>query len=93
MDNSLDNLRDEIDEVDAELVKLIARRFLAVEKIALLKAEIQLPVVDPGRIEIVQDRVAGLAQNIGLNPDIARRLWKSIIDEAVVLENEKIKGY
>ena len=58
-----------------------------------LKAEIQLPVVDPGRIEIVQDRVAGLAQNIGLNPDIARRLWKSIIDEAVVLENEKIKGY
>ena len=27
MDNSLDNLRDEIDEVDAELVKLIARRF------------------------------------------------------------------
>ena len=93
MDNSLDNLRDEIDEVDAELVKLFARRFLAVEKIALLKAEIQLPVVDPGRIEIVQDRVAGLAQNIGLNPDIARRLWKSIIDEAVVLENEKIKGY
>ena len=93
MDNSLDNLRDEIDEVDAELVKLIARRFLAVEKIALLKAEIQLPVVDPGRIEIVQDRVAGLAQNIGLNPDIARRLWKSIIDEAVVLEIEKIKGY
>lgn len=93
MDNSLDNLRDEIDEVDAELVKLIARRFLAVEKIALIKAEIQLPVVDPGRIEIVQDRVAGLAKNIGLNPDIARRLWKSIIDEAVVLENEKIKGY
>ena len=93
MDNSLDNLRDEIDEVDAELVKLIARRFLAVEKLALLKAEIQLPVVDPGRIEIVQDRVAGLAQNIGINPDIARRLWKSIIDEAVLLENETIKGY
>ena len=37
MDNSLENLRDEIDEVDAELVKLIARRFLAVEKIALIK--------------------------------------------------------
>ena len=76
--------------VDAELVVLLARRYLAVEKIAAAKAMNGMPVVDPERIEVVQDRVAVLAERAGMDPGIARRLWKVIIAEAVALEDERI---
>ncbi|MDA0276779.1 MAG: chorismate mutase [Proteobacteria bacterium] len=90
MTQTLDELRAVIDAADAELVAVLARRFQAVEGVAAIKARDGLPVVDPARIEIVQDRVAGLAAEAGLDPGIARRLWRAIIDEAVAMENEKI---
>ena len=90
MTQTLDELRAVIDAADAELVAVLARRFQAVEGVAAIKARDGLPVVDPARIEVVQDRVAGLATEAGLDPGIARRLWRAIIDEAVAMENEKI---
>jgi len=92
MIGSLDSLRAKIDAADAELVRLLARRFRAVEGIAVLKAENGMPVIDPARIDAVQDRVAELAAAAGLDPGIARRLWRAIIDEAVAMENAKIGG-
>jgi chorismate mutase-like protein len=90
MAGSLDDLRAEIDAVDAELVTLLARRFAAVEGIAALKAENGLPVIDPSRIDAVQDRVAELAEAAGLDPGIARRFWRAIIAEAVAMEEKRI---
>ena len=86
MTAELEELRTEIDAVDAELVRLLARRFRAVVGIAAIKAENGLPVVVPERIEAVQDRVAALAAEAGLDPAIARRLWRAIIDEAIAVE-------
>ena len=87
---TIEDLRADIDAVDADLVKLLARRFAAVEEIARLKAESGIPVVIPERIDAVQDRVARLAEEAGLDPAIARRLWRAIIDEAVAMESKEI---
>ena len=79
--------RAEIDAVDADLVRLLARRYAAVERIAAWKAKNGQPVAMPDRIEQVQGRVAALAREAGLDPAIARRLWSAIIDEAIALEH------
>ena len=89
MTTGLEDLRAEIDAVDAVLVRLLARRFAAVVGIAAFKAENGIPVVVPERIEEVQDRVAQLAGEAGLDPAIARRLWRAIIDEAIAVEAER----
>ena len=92
MTRGIEDLRADIDAVDADLVKLLARRFAAVEKIARLKAKNGIPVVIPERIDAVQDRVARLTEEAGLDPAIARRLWRAIIDEAVAMEAKEIGG-
>ena len=92
MSRDLSDFRSEIDLLDIELVKLIARRFSVVEAIAILKSEKDMPVFDQNRIGIVQDRVADLARESGLSPEIARRLWKAIINEAILLEETIIEN-
>ena len=79
-------LRGEIDRVDGELVRALAKRFVLVAQIAEVKAIKGEPVVVPARIEAVLSRVAKLAEDADLDPQIARRLWRQIIDEACALE-------
>ncbi len=87
---SLDDLRAELEAIDAELVEALARRFQVVLKVAEVKAKEGIPVVLPDRIALVLDRVAGLAEAQGLDGDMARRLFQQIIDEAIVIENQHI---
>ncbi len=83
-------LRAEIDDADAELVRVLARRFVLVEQIGDIKAMRGEPVIVPARIEAVLSRVETHARAAGLDPATARRLWRAIIDEACALEEAHI---
>jgi chorismate mutase-like protein len=87
---SLDDLRAELEAIDAELVEALARRFEVVMKVAAVKADEGIPVVLPDRIALVLDRVAALAEDKGLDGDMTRRLYRLIIDEAIAMENQHI---
>ena len=89
-DERLAALRREIDSVDGELVRALAKRFGLVAQIAEVKAIKGEPVIVPARIEAVLARVAKLAEEADLDPQIARRLWRQIIDEACALEEAHI---
>lgn len=89
-DDQLAALRRQIDAADEELVRVLARRFSLVEEIGAIKAARGDPVVVPARIEAVLARVEGHAKAAGLDPAIARRLWRAIIDEACALEEAHI---
>jgi len=89
-DDRLAALRNDIDAVDDELVRVLARRFALVEEIADIKAARGDPVVVPSRIEAVLARVEAHAKSLGLDPAVARRLWRAIIDEACALEEARI---
>ncbi len=89
-DDRLAALRRQIDAADEELVRVLARRFALVEQIGEIKAARGDPVVVPARIEAVLVRVEGHAKAAGLDPAIARRLWRAIIDEACALEETHI---
>jgi chorismate mutase-like protein len=87
---SLDDLRSELERIDAELVELLARRFRVVQGVAEVKAVEGIPVVLPDRIAHVQALVAELAKQHGLDPAVAQRIYSHIIDEAIGLENRHI---
>jgi len=88
--SALDDLRAELEAIDAELVEALARRFDVVMKVAAVKADERIPVVLPDRIAQVLDRVAALAEAQGLDGEMTRRLYRLIIDEAIAIENQYI---
>lgn len=59
----LNNLRDQIDSIDAELVTLFQKRMSLCGDIAKYKMEHDLLVFVPNREEAVLSRVAGIAEN------------------------------
>ena len=61
---------------DAELVEVMARRFRVVLAIAGVKAAEGIPVVLPERIAEVQERVAAVAEQHGLDPALAQRIYR-----------------
>lgn len=87
---SLEDLRSELEGIDAELVEVLARRFRVVLGVAEVKAVEGIPVVLPERIAQVQARVAELAEQHGLDPALAQRIFRHIIEEAIDLENQHI---
>ena len=74
----LKSLRSQIDCCDEELVKLLKRRFSIVADIGLIKEELNLPVLDNSRFNIILDRAKISAERIDLDTDIVVDVLKAI---------------
>lgn len=86
----LDLLRSEIDRIDAEIVALIADRFVASRKIGALKAANGLEAVDVQREVQVFDEREQLAIERGAPPHIVDAMYRLIVTE-VVSEHEALR--
>ena len=81
----IEALRDEIDRLDEELVRLLSARARCALTIGALKKHLQMEIYQPAREEAVIRHVRGL--NPGpLDADAIARLFERIIDEARRLE-------
>lgn len=78
--------RQKIDDLDEQIITLIAERFKVVHQVGEAKAAHNISTVQPKRMEEVLDRVATLAIDRGLDPELARRLYSNMIDHAHTLE-------
>lgn len=67
----IEHLRENIDEIDDEIVRLLARRFRITEKVGQLKAVAGFAALDAAREERQLARMSGLAVDCGLSPTIA----------------------
>jgi chorismate mutase len=79
--SGLDGPRREIDEIDAELVRLLARRAEHVAAVARFKEQHGLAVTDTGREQRMLARITELASAEGLDPGIARAVLRTVIAE------------
>ena len=74
---SLDELRKEIQEVDAAIVDLLGRRMSIVREIGEVKRSQGIAVVDPAREAAVVAYVAQLARTAGLpEGDVRELFWR-----------------
>ena len=75
--------RDNIDEVDRQLVLLLAERFFLTRQVGKLKAEGNLKALDPGREAQKLAVVRNLCQEHGLNPELVAGIFSQIMAEVV----------
>ncbi len=83
MNVELQSLRADVDQVDTQIVDLLAKRFRITAQIGKLKAAHALNAVDPAREAAQEARFRAMAQAHGLSPDLVVRVFRSIIDEVV----------
>jgi chorismate mutase-like protein len=84
--NSMDEIRDAIDEVDVRLLDLFAERQRYIDRAAVIKMGSGIPVRVPERIEFILSRLEQLCQGRGLDPDLFRSLWGVLIEHAIARE-------
>jgi len=83
--NTLEEARDEIDKVDDEIVKLIAKRNDYIKQIAHFKTSIE-EVKAQDRISEVISRVREQAISLDLSPNLINDLYVRMIDGMVESE-------
>lgn len=88
----LQALRDELDAVDHRLLAAVRDRLAVCCRIGLHKKTHAVPMMQPARIGVVQQRAADFAAANGLSGAFLRRLYELIIDETCRLEDEIIGG-
>lgn len=80
--STLDSLRAQMQEVDRQILGLIARRLELATSIGEAKRADGLPLRDYDAERRVLERVAEQAERVGLQADVARGLFQTLIAEA-----------
>jgi isochorismate pyruvate lyase len=83
--------RAEIDALDAELVRLLGRRIEVVDRVVAIKKEHGIAALLPERVEEVVAHVREEAAICGAPPDLAERLYRSLIAWTVDYEDSKLE--
>ncbi|WP_394234743.1 chorismate mutase [Niallia oryzisoli] len=85
---NLEDLRNNIDKVDRELIKLLAARFELTEQVGIYKAKNNLNPQDKSRETEQFNKLIKLSQESGLNPDYALKIFRCIMDIAISRHQE-----
>lgn len=83
--NSLEEVRENIDRIDTEIIKLIARRSDYVMQAAAFKKSGE-GVKAPNRIEEVIKKVRTKAELYGANQDLAEAVYREMISRFIDME-------
>lgn len=83
--NSLDEIRENIDRLDTEIIKLIAERGSYVTQASSFKKS-EDSVKAPNRVEAVISKVRARAEEFGANPDMIEVLYREMINRFIEME-------
>jgi isochorismate pyruvate lyase len=76
-------LREQIDLLDAELVALMAKRAALIDRAAEIKLAEGLPARIETRVAEVIANVRAHAARDGLDPDLAEKVWRMLIEWSI----------
>ncbi len=88
---SLEEVRSEIDKIDEEIVKLIAKRSKYVKQAAKFKESVE-EIKSDERINDVLNHVRHLAGSMGISPNLVADVFGILIDKMVEMEIEEFKN-
>jgi chorismate mutase len=84
----LDELREEIEEIDRELVELIARRTYVADTIARVKAREGLPTTDERQETLVMERAGENADRFDVDANLVKAIFRLLIELNKVEQRE-----
>ncbi len=85
-------LRAAIDELDGNIIQLLATRATYIDRAAELKTINGLPANIPARVEEVVAKVKANAAREGFDPELAEQLWRQLISWSIAREERKLGG-
>jgi 4-amino-4-deoxychorismate mutase len=88
--DELSNFRTRIDEIDEQIVGYIKERLEICKAVAKYKSQNDIPMMQPGRVKEVLDKRRQLADRLAINPNLVENIYKLIVEEACILEDEII---
>ncbi len=83
---SLSELRARIDELDRQLVQVLADRLAVCEDVARVKEGTDTPVIQPARVRDVITTRRQLAIDAGVDPDFAEQVFRVLLAETHRIE-------
>ncbi len=86
-ENLLSSLREELDAVDRCLMDSIRDRIEICVRVAKVKREFEIPMMQPGRVGVVQERAREFARNSDLSEDFLTSVYTLLIAEACRVED------
>ena len=86
---NLEQVRENIDRIDNEIIKLIAERGTYVVQASAFKKD-EEGVKDTGRVEKVISKVRAKAEEYGANPDMVEALYREMISRFVSMEMKEV---
>lgn len=89
--DTMADLRLAIDEIDAELMTLLAERLTYIDRAPVLKAREGIAAKAPGRVADVLSKVRAGAEQAGFDPEVAADMWQVMI-EAMIAREERVLG-
>ena len=82
----LEQYRNELDNVDKEIINLLAKRFEIVKQIGKYKKENNIWILQKWRWEEVLKSRKQIAKNLWINENLIESIWNLIHQEALKLE-------
>lgn len=89
---TIDDLRDELDAIDKRFLEELCARIEKCVEIGHFKRENAVPMMQPHRIGVVQERAARFGEKRGINQEFLRKLYDLIIEETCRVEDQVIGG-
>jgi len=90
-DQKLAVLRNEIDDIDSQLVDLLKKRRTVTTKVGELKSEVGMPIYAPKREEALLTKRREQAQEAGLNPDVIEDVLRRLMSDSYI--SQDASGY
>jgi len=84
--NMLETYRKQIDEIDEQIIKLLASRLEIVKKVWEWKKENNMQPLQPSRWQQVLESRKQLAKKFWVNEELIEKIWDLIHEEALRLE-------
>ena len=88
-DKDLDELRDEIEEIDHDIVDLIARRTYVAETVARVKEEQGLATTDEEQEAAVMERAGRYAERYDVDSNMVKAIFRLLIELNKIEQREK----
>ena len=87
----LDTLREGIDELDSQLVELLAKRNQITTQVGQIKAEAGMPVYVPEREKALIASRRAQAEALGVSPDLTEDLLRRVMRESYHTQNNNYR--
>lgn len=83
----LDNLRDKIDEITLEMIRLLKKRTEIAKQIGTIKKDLDLSVTDEKREENLRAKVVSLCSEIGISEALGTRFLNFLLNESIKVQS------